>query len=174
VIEEGLPGRTTVWDDAIEGAHKNGKTYLLPCLESHDPIDLVILMLGTNDLKTRFSLTAADIAAGAGALADMILKSKVGPAGRAPQVLLVSPILVGDNVGEFAQGAAAFGLASPQISREFRGYFLWIAATLGCAFIDATEYADPSPNDAIHLEAGEHQKLALAIAHRVQALFSNS
>ena len=55
VIEEGLNGRTTVWDDPIEG-HKNGHEYLVPCLETHRPLDLVVLMLGTNDLKRRFSL----------------------------------------------------------------------------------------------------------------------
>jgi lysophospholipase L1-like esterase len=64
MIEEGLSGRTTVWDDPVEGLHKNGKNYLLPCLESHQPIDLVILMLGTNDLKMRFSVPAADIGRG--------------------------------------------------------------------------------------------------------------
>nr|MDQ3302571.1 hydrolase [Actinomycetota bacterium] len=47
VIEEGLPGRTTVRDDPIEGAHKNGRTYLRACLESHKPLDLVTVMLGT-------------------------------------------------------------------------------------------------------------------------------
>ena len=55
VIEEGLNGRTTVWDDPIEG-YKNGKEYLIPCLETHKPLDLVIIMLGTNDLKVRFSV----------------------------------------------------------------------------------------------------------------------
>ncbi len=49
VIEEGQNGRTTVWDDPIE-ANKNGATYLLPCLESHKPLDLLIIKLGTNDL----------------------------------------------------------------------------------------------------------------------------
>ena len=57
VIEEGLNGRTTVWDEPIEGEYKNGKTYLVSCLESHKPLDLVIIMLGTNDLKKRFSVT---------------------------------------------------------------------------------------------------------------------
>jgi len=90
VIEEGLGGRTTVWDDPIEG-HKNGKTYLIPCLPSHRPRDLVVLMLGTNDLKHRFSLTAFDIAAGIGTLIDMILTSRCGPANGAPQVLLLTP-----------------------------------------------------------------------------------
>ena len=63
VIEEGLNGRTTVWDDPIEG-YKSGKEYLVPCLETHKPMDLVVIMLGTNDLKHRFSLTAFDIATG--------------------------------------------------------------------------------------------------------------
>ena len=61
VIPEGQNGRTTVWDDPVEG-QKNGMTYLLPCLESHKPLDLVIITLGTNDLKHRFSVTAYDIA----------------------------------------------------------------------------------------------------------------
>ena len=61
VIEEGLNGRTTCFDDPMEGTHKNGKTYLLPCLETHAPIDLVTIMLGTNDLKVRFSASAFDI-----------------------------------------------------------------------------------------------------------------
>ena len=56
VIEEGLNGRTTVFDDSIEEG-RNGETYLRPCLQTHAPIDLVILMLGTNDLKRRFSLS---------------------------------------------------------------------------------------------------------------------
>jgi lysophospholipase L1-like esterase len=64
VIEEGLSGRTTVWDDPIEGVHKNGRTYLRPCLESHSPVDLIALMLGTNDLKKRFGSSASDIAQG--------------------------------------------------------------------------------------------------------------
>ena len=73
VIEEGLNGCTTVWDDPIEG-YKNGKEYLIPCLETHKPIDLVIIMLGTNDLKMRFGVPACDIAAGAGVLVDIVSK----------------------------------------------------------------------------------------------------
>ena len=61
VVEEGLNGRTTRWDDPIE-AGRNGLTFLQPCLESHLPLDLVIVMLGTNDLKQRFGLSASDIA----------------------------------------------------------------------------------------------------------------
>src|SRR6185312_8487577 len=72
VVEEGLPGRTTVHDDPIEGFHKNGQRYLQACLESHKPLDAIVLMLGTNDLKARFNLPASDIAAGAGVLLGII------------------------------------------------------------------------------------------------------
>ena len=58
IIEEGQNGRTTVWDDPLEGDNKNGLRYLPACLESHHPLDLVIIMLGTNDLKARWNLCA--------------------------------------------------------------------------------------------------------------------
>lgn len=88
VIEEGLSGRTTLWDDPIE-EHKNGKKYLLPCLDSHKPVDLVILMLGTNDLKTRFSLTPFDIGASVENLVKVLLKSDAGIDYQPPKVLAV-------------------------------------------------------------------------------------
>src|SRR5579871_1776222 len=68
VVEEGLGARTTVHDDPIDGAHKNGRSYLQPCLESHWPLDVIVVMLGTNDLKPRFGMTATDIALSAGSL----------------------------------------------------------------------------------------------------------
>ena len=77
IIEEGLNGRTTVWEDPIEG-YKNGQTYLIPCLETHRPLDLVTLMLGTNDLKKRFNLSAFDIAEGVRVLVNIIQKSNAG------------------------------------------------------------------------------------------------
>jgi Lysophospholipase L1 and related esterases len=94
-IEEGLNGRTTVWDDPIEGVHKNGLKYLVPCLESHAPVDLVLLMLGTNDLKTRFSVSAFDIASSAGVLVNTIQQSVFGPDGKNPKVLLICPSPLG-------------------------------------------------------------------------------
>ncbi len=68
VIEEGFNGRTCVFDDPIEGGYKSGLTYLPPCVMSHSPLDLVILMLGTNDLKKRFGMTAFTIGGGVTAL----------------------------------------------------------------------------------------------------------
>src|SRR5215208_827241 len=90
VIEEALNGRTTVRDDPVE-EYKNGKDYLSPCLESHAPLDLVIIALGVNDLKARFFASASDVADGAGVLVSIARRSGSGPNGRPPAVLLVAP-----------------------------------------------------------------------------------
>src|SRR4051794_11379248 len=90
VVEEGLNGRTTVFDDPLE-PHRNGRRLLPPALIAHHPVDLVVLMLGTNDLKHRFNQEAHDIAAGAGVLLDIVRTSAAGPEERAPRALLVCP-----------------------------------------------------------------------------------
>ncbi|MEM9843590.1 MAG: GDSL-type esterase/lipase family protein, partial [Pseudomonadota bacterium] len=64
VVIEGLPGRTTVYDDPVEGAFRNGLTILPAILHSHKPIDLLVICLGTNDQKKRFGLVAEDVAEG--------------------------------------------------------------------------------------------------------------
>ena len=83
VVEEGLPSRTTLRDDPIEGSHKNGLRGLPIALESHMPIDLVILMLGTNDLKQRFAASPSDIADSVEVVAKAIQGSEAGPGGAA-------------------------------------------------------------------------------------------
>jgi lysophospholipase L1-like esterase len=162
VIEEGLPGRTTVRDDPIEGDHKNGRTYLMACLESHRPLDLVTLMLGTNDLKARFGGSASDIAQGAASLADMMLRSGCGPDGGAPVVVLISPPAVATltDMAQMFEGAE-------EKSGQFRGHYERFAEQHGCEFFDASEVIVSSDVDGIHLEAGEHRKLGEAVAARI-------
>jgi len=89
VIVEGLPGRTTVHDDMVEGAHRNGLTVLPAVLYSHAPLDMVVIMLGTNDLKMRFNVPAIDIALSIGRLAALALASGV-----TRDVLIVCPASV--------------------------------------------------------------------------------
>lgn len=174
VIEEGLNGRTTVWDDPVEGHHKNGLPYFKACLESHAPLDLVIIMLGTNDLKQRYSLPASDIAEGAGVLASWALRSQSGRGDRAPQVLLVSPIEVGDEIAldPLCDGRLGlmFGPDSPSRSRQFKTWYRTVADTLGCGYLDAAQIAKPSPLDAVHLDAEGHHDLGVAIAQAVEAM----
>jgi lysophospholipase L1-like esterase len=91
VIEEGLNGKTTVWDDPLNGVYKNGLKYLIPCLDSHRPIDLCILLLGINDLKKRFSLSGVEIARGIMVLIEVIKKSETGLGGLKPKILILTP-----------------------------------------------------------------------------------
>jgi lysophospholipase L1-like esterase len=161
VIEEGLNGRTTVWDDPIEG-HKNGKEYLIPCLESHRPLDLVVIMLGTNDLKKRFSLSALDVSLGAAELVDIVRKGAYGPGEDQSQVLLLAPPPVLE-IGEWAEmleGAA-------EKSRLLAGHFRRRAEERRCGYLDVSQVAVSSSIDGIHFEPEEHRKLGRAVAGRV-------
>ena len=92
VVEEGLPGRTTVHDDPFEGVHLNGLRIFPAILNSHRPIDGLVLMLGTNDLKARFAAPAADIALGVEKMALM-----AATLAHAPRVLIVAPAPVRDS-----------------------------------------------------------------------------
>jgi len=164
VIEEGLCGRTTVWDDPIEG-DKNGSRHLEPCLESHKPLDLVIIMLGTNDLKHRFSATAFDIAQGAGRLVIMVRALPVGPNGGPPEVLLVAP----PPVARLTAFASMFQGAE-QKSRQLSAEFGRVAAESDCQLFDASAVIVSSDLDGIHFDRQAHEALGVALARRVRAI----
>jgi lysophospholipase L1-like esterase len=168
IIEEGLNGRTTVWNDPIEG-YKNGHDYLIPCLETHRPLDLVIIMLGTNDLKKRFSLSAYDVASGAGVLVKVVQQSAAGRNGAAPKVLLLAPppVVRLTEYAEMFEGAEARSL-------KFAEHYRRLAAEMNCAFLDAGSIIVSSELDGIHFEAGEHAKLGRAVAAKVVELLGKS
>lgn len=165
VIEEGLPGRTTVWDDPIEGAYKNGRNYLTPCLESHRPIDLITLMLGTNDLKWRFGTSASDIAQAASSLAEIMMRSGCGSEGGAPVVVLISP----PPVAKLTDMAQMFYGAGEK-SGQFAEHYAHFAEKIGCEFMDASQVIVSSDVDGIHLDAGEHRKLGEAVGERIRQI----
>ncbi len=164
VIEEGLNGRTTVWDDPIEG-YKNGRDYLIPCLESHKPLDLVIILLGTNDLKKRFSVSAFDVAEGAGVLVQIVQKSNAGIMGGAPQVLLIAP----PPVGKLTAFAELFEGAEAK-SQKFAEHYRRVAAELGCPFFDTSTVIVSSDLDGIHFEQSEHAQLGQAVTVKVREI----
>jgi lysophospholipase L1-like esterase len=164
VVEAGLNGRTTVWDDPLE-PHRNGRKLILPTLLTHQPLDLVIIMLGTNDLKRRMNASPADIARGAGVLVDIVAASGCGPDGRAPQTLLVcpAPIAEVDQFDDEFEGGT-------EKSQQLAGHFAAIAEARSCAFLDAGALISSSDVDGIHLDEPQHAALGVAIAERVRFL----
>ena len=164
IIEEGLNGRTTVFDDPIEG-FKNGETYLTPCLDTHAPIDIVVIMLGTNDLKMRFSVSAYDIAGGMEKLIKIIKSSESGIHHAPPKVLLLSPAPVGKltDFAEMLEGAQ-------DKSKKFAKYYSDIAARHDCAFLDIGTVAKTSDIDGIHYDEAAHAAIGKAVAKTVLAM----
>lgn len=164
VIEEGLPGRTTVLDDPYED-WKNGLTYLRPCLDSHNP-DIVLILLGTNDLKRRFDKSAWDIAQGASKLVHTVLTMPVPQACPSPQVCLMAPPPVLE-IGPYAtmfQGAA-------QKSRELPELYRQVAHDAGVHYFDTSTIVGPSPSEGLHWRSEDHRKLGFALAKFVQGTF---
>jgi lysophospholipase L1-like esterase len=169
IIEEGLNGRTTVWDDPLHGGYKNGMKYLIPCLASHRPIDLVILLLGTNDLKMRFSLTAAEITHGIRVLTNIILKSESGPLEKAPKLLLIAPPIV-KTVPSSSRFSEEFENGKSK-SLKLGEYYEEVAQEYDCYFLDASKVVETSDVDSIHLEVEEQIKLGLEITKVVKEIF---
>jgi lysophospholipase L1-like esterase len=164
VIEEGLNGRTTNVDDQLQ-PHRNGLTYLPPCLESHKPLDLVTIMLGTNDLKSRFGRSGSDIAEAAAYLVSVAQTQPVGPDGSFPKVLLMAP----PPVTKLTDYDVMFEGAEEK-SRQFGRHYRTFAGWYGAAFLNAGDVIRCSDLDGIHFEADEHRKLAEAVAREVRKL----
>lgn len=166
VIEEGLNGRTTIWDDPFTPG-RNARAYLLPCLNSHAPVAVVVIMLGTNDLKAIHHLDAAGIAQGARSLVDVARKSLAGPDERPPAVLLVAPPVL----GEATTAAELWGFgAARETSRRLAPLYREAARQGGAAFLDAATVAVVDPSDGVHLGAAAHAALGRAIAADVLRL----
>ena len=158
IIEEGCNGRTTVFEDPIEG-WKSGQSYLKPCLNSHKPIDIVIMMLGSNDLKSVFKASAETIAGGAATLVKEIIDFTSDKQGFVPEIILVSP----PEIGEGIANSPFYGSFYPdaiETSKQFPKYYRKIAEEFGCIFFDAAEVIKPSPIDSLHLSAESHAVFA--------------
>lgn len=161
VIEEGCNGRTTVRDDPFD-LWKNGYTYLKPCLNSHKPIDVVVMMLGTNDLKTYFGVGAKEIAEGANQLVKEMKAFSNEKHIKEPQILLVSPPRIGKEICQSGFGAD-FDEAAILQSELFAVYYKEVAIENQCIFVNAADIVTPSKEDSLHLMPEEHEKLARAI-----------
>ncbi|MCR4690549.1 MAG: SGNH/GDSL hydrolase family protein [Lachnospiraceae bacterium] len=168
VIEEGCNGRTTIHDDPLEG-WKNGLDYLKPCLNSHKPVDIVIMMLGSNDLKDVFHMTARQIAEGAGQLVDVIKSFTETKQGYIPKIILVSPPEIGTGI-KSSPFYGAFYEDAIERSRQFPACYREVAKEKGCIFFDAASYIYPSEVDSLHLTPEGHSILAEKLCEVVKSL----
>ena len=156
VTEEGLSGRTTCFDDPIhEGL--NALDYIYPCLKSHETVDLLVIMLGTNDCKDRFCASAACIALG---MARLVKKAQACDCwgGKKPNILVVAPPPIGEGMLT-SPVAATMGNLCVEKSRELARYYKEQCALLGCHFMDA-KGCEFNEIDYMHLTWKGHVQLA--------------
>lgn len=163
VIEEGLPGRTTCQDDPIMGAHMNGQTGLRIALGSHGPIDVLTIMLGTNDVKTRFAPTAHRVTAGMAGLLDIAQSADILARHGGYKILVIAP----PPVIETGCLASEFFLAE---QTPLAPTYEKLAAVRGCGFLDAGSVIASDPIDGVHFAEPAHAALGQAIAASVKAL----
>ncbi|WP_404456611.1 GDSL-type esterase/lipase family protein [Oceanobacillus kapialis] len=166
VVEEGLVGRTSVMDDPLfEGL--NGLNYIVPCLKSHAPLELVIIMLGTNDTKERFGLTAHNIAQGIVRLAQKAKSIENGRGGISHKVLIVAPTLIGpkyfDTNIKFSMGENC-----DLKSKELPGHLKHLLMDTDIEFLDASESVSVNEIDYMHLDERGHRQMAEIILKKVK------
>ncbi len=163
VIEEGLCGRTTVFEDPLnEGM--SGLSYLYPCMMSHSPLDFMVVMLGTNDCKARFGLTPRNIACG---MKRLLIKAQQIPAWReTPRILLVAPgpiepecemSFVGEEMGICSE-------RSKGVAKEYRK----IADEPHVDFLDAGDFVKMNTLDYMHLDKDSHGILGQKIGEYIK------
>lgn len=159
VLSEGLPGRTTVHDDPVEGGCRNGIAVLPAILHSHRPIDLLVVMLGTNDLKMRFSVSAFEIARSVERLC--LLARAEGVVG---DIVIAAPVPVREA------GVLDATFAGAEAKQAGLSHLLKEAADrLGAGFVEAGLHVEVSPTDGVHWEAEAHHRLGAVMAEAVRA-----
>ena len=168
VIEEGLSGRTTCFDDPIhEGL--NALDYIYPCLKSHESVDLLIIMLGTNDTKDRFYASAACIAIGMARLVKKAMATECW-GGKSPNILVIAPPPIGEGMLR-SEVAATMGTGCVEKSRELARYYEEQCGLIGCHFLDAGKLGcEFNQIEYMHLTRKGHAALASALAGLVPQL----
>lgn len=167
ILEEGLSGRTTVFNDPLhEGMSALDVAY--PILMTHMPVDLLIIMLGTNDTKQRFSVGAPGIALGMDRLIQKI-KSIPCWSEKGPNILMISPAHIGEGMHS-SSVAGTMGEGCAKRSAELARYLEPIAKMHGCAFWDAEGHTEINNVDFMHLTKKGHAMLAEELAKIVPAL----
>ncbi|SDB20006.1 GDSL-type esterase/lipase family protein [Eubacterium oxidoreducens] len=168
LIEEGCNGRTTVFSDPKE-PWKNGYDYLRPCLNSHKPLDMVIFMLGTNDLKKQFNATAIDVARGMEKLVEETISFTKEKQGYVPKIILMAPPIIGTGIKTSAFNYS-FDESAIERSKELPALYEQIAEQYGCIFVNAAAYVRSSRQDSVHMMPSEHEILANKLSRLIRLI----
>ena len=167
---EGLCGRTTIYTKPAE-PWKNGEPYLLPCIMTHRPLDLIIIMLGTNDLQIHKSITAEELPIGISRLVDIIQRTpNCGRNQTPPKILILPPAEVRPSCpeGRTAVFAKFRGEIGRELSLMFPKVYAQVAQEKGCYFLNTAAYAQPGEADGVHFDSESHAKLGLAVAEYIK------
>ena len=169
VIAEGLGGRTTIYS-VVGEEWKNGKPYLLPCLKTHAPLDLVIIMLGTNDLQRSPDISFYRLGNGITQLIEVIQSTP--DCGRnciPPKILVIAPIEVRRPMddGRIDLYERFHKELGTELSQKFKEVYQDICIKKGCHFLDASKYAIPCKEDGIHFTPESHINLGNAVAEYI-------
>jgi lysophospholipase L1-like esterase len=167
VIAEGLGGRTTVHDDHWAAADRNGARLLPTLLESHSPLDLVVIMLGTNDLKPFHGRTAQEAANGMRRLVQIIRGHYQKPGDVVPKIILVAPPHLRDT--NHPEMMLHFGHGAIDESKAFARWYKLRADEYGIGFFDASTVAEADPADGVHLNAENTRKIGEGLAPLVKS-----
>lgn len=172
VIAEGLNGRTTAFDDHTAPADRNGARILPAILASHQPIDLVVILLGTNDLKRHTGGGRAfEARIGMERLVEIVRTFPYHRGFSAPGILIVAPptFVATDD----ADGTLLLGHAIEE-SQRLSGAYALVADEYGCGLFDAGEVCEVTPIDGFHLDAENTRRLGEALVEPIRAGFSRS
>lgn len=167
VLEEGLSGRTTVFPDALHES-MDGLGVIYSTLMSHEPVDLLVIMLGTNDTKERLGVNAACIAIGMERLVRKAQSVMCWRDGK-PNVLIVCPPHILPEMYENPCGVP-MGKGCIEKSEELAGYLEATAKLVGAAFLDAEGVAEFNKVDGMHLTSKGHRDLAAKLAQIIPEL----
>lgn len=170
IVECGLNGRTTAFPDPLEPG-RSGLEYLPVALKTHDPLDLVVLMLGTNDAKRRMHVQAEEIALGMERLILTVQATALWGGKSQPQVLVVAPPPMDADGLADSPMADAFDLDSVRKTQRLASCYQALCSRLGAAFFDArTAVAHMGPVDGTHMTAADHAALAQALGAQLEQL----
>jgi lysophospholipase L1-like esterase len=169
VFEEGLSGRTTEVDDPqIPGC--NGRASLMPIVRYYAPLDVIILALGTNDLKRHFNRPASVIAEGVGRLCGDILNAKGIRGNFFPEILLIAP----PPIRHVAPGRLLDFSGAVETSMQLPGLYHRIARRMGVRYMEAGAIISASRSDPVHWDSEAHLALGQAVADRVAVLIDSN